>query len=471
MKSTLLIASLILFAGFLTSEAFFLRYQPPSEVPQQSSGITYHQVQRWFDGQILDHFNAQDTRTFSQRYWVSSDSYTPSKGPIFLYICGEYTCPGVPSDRLFPLEVAQLHEGLFVVLEHRFYGLSQPFNDLKLSSLQYLAVEQALEDLAYFITWFKVNGGYQITEDQPWIAIGGSYPGALSAWFRYKYPHLTVGNWAASAVVNSIVDFPNFDLQIYLSTNRSGEQCPRTIQNLTTYFETQLYTTPDNVQKEFQARFGVNATFLSREELLWFIADTFVETVQYGSRETLCQLMTNQSSFDDLVNNTIAWIVASNDPRSYGAYFLSNEAFNPEDADLGRQWTYQYCSQFGWLQTPATDSQYAMRSQMVNLTFFQNFCENVFGAPIWPNTNFNLINMEFGGLNLQATNLVMTNGAEDPWQWASKINSTGDIQAIYIDCPDCGHCVELYTPTDNDAQTLKDARSQIINFINDLLSS
>jgi hypothetical protein len=41
--------------------------------------------------------------------------------------------------------------------------------------------------------------------------IGGSYPGALSAWFRYKFPHLTIGALASSAVVNSILDFPQFD--------------------------------------------------------------------------------------------------------------------------------------------------------------------------------------------------------------------------------------------------------------------
>lgn len=43
------------------------------------------------------------------------------------------------------------------------------------------------------------------------IHMGGSYPGGLSAWFRYKYPHLTVGGLASSGVVNPILDFGMFD--------------------------------------------------------------------------------------------------------------------------------------------------------------------------------------------------------------------------------------------------------------------
>jgi hypothetical protein len=41
-------------------------------------------------------------------------------------------------------------------------------------------------------------------KENPWITIGGSYPGALSAWFRYKYSHLTIGAIASSAVINAI---------------------------------------------------------------------------------------------------------------------------------------------------------------------------------------------------------------------------------------------------------------------------
>lgn len=49
----------------------------------------------------------------------------------------------------------------------------------------------------------KKSNLYGVT-DNPWITIGGSYPGALSAWFRYKYPHLAIGAIASSAVINVI---------------------------------------------------------------------------------------------------------------------------------------------------------------------------------------------------------------------------------------------------------------------------
>jgi hypothetical protein len=70
--------------------------------------------------------------------------------------------------------------------------------------------------LAYFIDEIKSSKLYGI-EQNPWISVGGSYPGALSAWFRYKYPHLVIGSLASSAVVLAVEDFKDFDEQIYLS--------------------------------------------------------------------------------------------------------------------------------------------------------------------------------------------------------------------------------------------------------------
>lgn len=95
--------------------------------------------------------------------------------------------------------------GLIFVVEHRFYGSSLPFgNDsFKLENMKLLTSEQALSDLAYFINTVNENKMYGVNGN-PWITVGGSYPGAMSAWFRYKYPHLTIGALASSAVVQAI---------------------------------------------------------------------------------------------------------------------------------------------------------------------------------------------------------------------------------------------------------------------------
>lgn len=71
-------------------------------------------------------------------------------------------------------------------------------------------------------------------DGNPWISVGGSYPGALSAWFRYKYPHLTIGAMASSAVVTAIEDYYQYDEQIYASVAKSGDWCVQAINNSNT---------------------------------------------------------------------------------------------------------------------------------------------------------------------------------------------------------------------------------------------
>ena len=152
---------------------------------------------------LVDHFNFLDDRVYNQRYWVS-DQYWDGEGPIFIYICGEYRC-SVPDTRLFPFMLGATHNARFMVLEHRFYGDSQPFDNWNLRNLGYLNSEQALADLAYFIGKMNPDQANEV------LVIGGSYPGALSAWFRERYPHLAVGSWSSSGVVQPVIDFWKFD--------------------------------------------------------------------------------------------------------------------------------------------------------------------------------------------------------------------------------------------------------------------
>lgn len=132
--------------------------------------------------------------------------------------------------------MAQKMQGLILVLEHRYYGQSMPFgNDsLHLDKMVHLNSEQALSDLAYFIQQMKVTHTHKIADNSPFITIGGSYPGALSAWFRYKYPHLAIGAIASSPVVLAIEDFKDFDEQMYLSSVLSGDYCVQAINSSNT---------------------------------------------------------------------------------------------------------------------------------------------------------------------------------------------------------------------------------------------
>ena len=201
---------------------------------------TLQQSQYEFD-QIIDHYNYQTSGTWKQRYFVHSDYYNPAKGPIFLYICGEAECRGI-SDLSILVKMAEQNEGMVLSLEHRFYGKSMPFgvNSLNTDKLKYLSSEQALRDLGYFLTSMKNSGLHRITPNNPWVVVGGSYAGAMSAWFRNKYPHLTIGAISSSGVVTAVEDFRMFDEQMYISSHKSGDFCNQAIVNTTNYVEGQV---------------------------------------------------------------------------------------------------------------------------------------------------------------------------------------------------------------------------------------
>lgn len=76
---------------------------------------------------------------------------------------------------------------------------------------------------------FTGNNQYNVTNN-PWMTVGGSYPGAVTAWFRYKYPHLTIGSISSSGVVNAIEDFTDFDESIYTSTQKSSSGCSASVK-------------------------------------------------------------------------------------------------------------------------------------------------------------------------------------------------------------------------------------------------
>lgn len=168
-------------ASWIDPERMFTDYAPTSK-------SIYHQT--------VDHFSySLSAQTFEQRYWIY-DKFWHGRGPILFFFSGEGQLESFWSDTtiLFSSLGPQLG-GLIVFLEHRYYGESKVQNN---TNLQYLTVEQALQDTAEFLTYLKSQ--YKCIECVACktFVFGGSYGGMLVGWFRMKYPHLTSGGVVSS---------------------------------------------------------------------------------------------------------------------------------------------------------------------------------------------------------------------------------------------------------------------------------
>ena len=171
----------------------------------------------------LDNWN-DTSKEFALRYWENNSTWDKQNhGPVFLYICGEWTC-APPSTDQAAFTLGQRLNANLLALEHRFYGDSSPFKDdpenaTSFENLKFLSSEQALQDIANFIDFKNQQWGWP---SHQWVVIGGSYPGALSAWFKSQYPDFAVAAWSSSGVINAIEDFTIFDFDIYNSSIQSG---------------------------------------------------------------------------------------------------------------------------------------------------------------------------------------------------------------------------------------------------------
>lgn len=125
-------------------------------------------------------------------------------------------------------------------------------------------------------------------------------------------------------------------------------------------------------------------------------------------------------------------------PEDYGSFYLSNATFARLDGRGARSWIYQSCTEFSYFQTCSDKT---MRSSLLTISFYEAWCEDIFGKGVWAMTE--RVNTEFGGLDFHANNTYMVNGDEDPWRWASLQTSRDNIVSKVAVCEDCGHCPDF----------------------------
>ncbi|XP_062102528.1 probable serine protease EDA2 [Humulus lupulus] len=386
----------------------------------------------WFN-QTLDHFSPYDHRQFKQRYYEFLDNFRIPDGPIFLTLCGEGPCNGIPKDYISVL--SKKFGAAVVSLEHRYYGKSSPFESLSTENLRYLSSKQALFDLAIFRQNYQDSLNQKLNRtnvENPWFVFGISYSGALSAWFRLKFPHLTCGSLASSAVVLAVYNFTEYDKQVGVS---AGPECKVVLQEITQLVEHKLATQGNSVKALFGA-----AELEIDGDFLYYLADAAASAFQYGNPDELCSpLVQSKENGEDLVVAYAKYIKEqfSDNAQLYNQEYLKNTTLT-KDSSM-RLWWFQVCTEVAYFQVaPKNDS---IRSSKVDTRYHLDLCRNLFGEGVYPDVAGT--NIFYGGTKIGGTQIIFTNGSEDPWRHASKQTSSPDLPSYIVTCHNCAHGTDM----------------------------
>ncbi|XP_060082693.1 putative serine protease K12H4.7 [Ylistrum balloti] len=446
--------------------------------------------------QRLDHFNDADTSTWQQRYFVN-DTFYKKGGPVFVMIGGEGTADPIWMVEGAWIDYAQKFNAFCLQLEHRYYGKSHPTKDMGTGNLIFLSSEQALADLAYFITYAKQKFGL---EESKLITFGGSYPGSLSAWFRLKYPHLVDGAVASSAPIKAVLNFYEYLGVVTNSLATTGQSCNKNVAAATDDLASKLQTAAGHtaLKTMFNMCDDLDPSDpdykLDVANLVSSLVGNFEGVVQYNKDnrafegavatnitvDTLCEVMNDASVGDPLnryakVNEMILTAYSEKClDYKYRAMIedLQKTSWNSSAGEGGRQWTYQTCTEFAFFQSSDLSNKTQPFGSFFPLNFSIQQCIDIFGAKFNRDliqSGVNRTNTNYGGESLKVTKVAFPNGSIDPWHALGIVDdSVAGSTAIYID--GTAHCANMYPSTDSDPAELTKARQVITGLISAWIS-
>lgn len=441
----------------------------------------------WFN-QTLDHFDPTNDAKWSQRYFVNKEHYKAG-GPVFLMIGGEGEANKKWMEEGAWIHYAKNFNALCFQLEHRFYGKSRPTSDLSIKNLKYLSSEQALADLASFISAMK--SAYNVT-DAKWIAFGGSYPGSLAAWLRKKYPHLIHGSISSSGPLLAKIDFTEYFEVVTTSLATYSDNCVEAVQQAFAQIEillkhmigqrslTEKFKLCDPLEKSIENALDISNLFET-------LADNFADVVQYNKDnraennvtiDTVCDILTNTTigpQIDRLAAVNSVILKKHNESCLDFKYDkmikeMVNISWDSEMSEGGRQWVYQTCTEFGFYQTSENDK--SIFGNRFNADFFIRQCADVY-SPIFTKkvleTGVNRTNNDYGALDPETTNVLYVHGSIDPWHALGLTESKNpNTPTIFI--KGTAHCANMYEPAPTDLPELVEARKKIELYIGTLLT-
>lgn len=454
-----------------------IQYHPEDT---QTSAVREH----YFPHALVDHFTSLSQRRFwRQRYFLNDEFWGGVGFPVFLYIGGEGpVTASVLTRRNYIHFAARQHRAMLIAVEHRFYGKSYPTDNMDLANLRFLSSEQALSDLARLHHF--LNEQFQSTR---WLAFGGSYPGALAAWMKVKYPKLLVGSIASSAPIRAQSDFREY-MQVVGDGYRyfGGGQCYHAIEQAVAAVHALLTQMPGGKQT-LQRLFQPCDEMLDEWDESVFegaIMGYFQDISQYNllhtNAMTVSQVCAMFTSGKPPLHTLVEFVRLNRKGDCVESKFqghanatietLMDSVFDGEKSS--RQWFYQTCNEFGYFQnTESERSPFHAFSLLTTARVASEICARVFNISEGPDVLST--NVDYGGLGITAENITFPSGTIDPWHVLAVQNATRlasrRLTSVFI--RGTAHCADMYHPSSNDSAALVWAHQQIQHSIESYLGS
>ncbi|TDL29922.1 hypothetical protein BD410DRAFT_759045 [Rickenella mellea] len=425
--------------------------------------------------QLIDH-NNPSLGTFKQRFWHTYEFYEPG-GPIILFTPGEVAADGfegyLTNASIYGM-ISQQQNGSNIVLEHRFFGLSNPKPDLSVKSLQLLTLQQAIDDLEYFAKNVKLPmpGGDQVTPDKaPWVLVGGSYSGALTSWTMVNKPGLFWAGYASSAVVEAITDFwEYFDpIRQFMPQNCSAD-AQAVIAHVDKVFSGSNMTAIDEIKSLFglSGLSHLDDVAGSLRNNFWDWQSLQPDSGPGSTFTTFCDALEVQNGVSappsgwGLETALKAWgnfwtssyysfICGDSDAESCLGTHNASESFWTDTSlnNDARSWTWFVCNEVGYLQDGAPLDHPSLVSRLIQPDYDFRQCTYWFPEQ-FPNgarpPNTALTNIRYRGWDVAIDRLFFANGKRDPWRDAtvsSDFHFRQSTSSQPIAVSDGFHCSDL----------------------------
>ncbi|KAH9833657.1 peptidase S28 [Rhodofomes roseus] len=447
----------------------------------------------YFD-QLIDH-NDPSKGTFVQRYWHTWEFYEEG-GPIILMTPGEVNADGYYgylTNGTINGQIAQQQNGATIVVEHRFYGYSNPYNNLSVESLQLHTIQQAIDDLVYFAynVDLPMPGGDSVEPGEaPWVLIGGSYSGALTSWTMVNQPGVFYAGYASSAVVESIVDYWGYfdPIRQYMPAN-----CSADVEAVITYIdETFTNGTTDEINNIKELFNMTELTHLddfagALRNNLW---DWQSLQPDEGPGQQFFQFCDALEVKDGVSAGSGGWgvdyalnawgtywattyyplICGDYDPVTcLGTYDPTQSYYTDiEINDSGRSWEWIVCNEVGFFQDGAPEDWPTIVTRLVQPSSDERQCTYYFpeqfpNGPVTPDVN--ATNSAYAGWFANVTNLFFANGQRDPWREATKSADGTNFESTSwqpIAEGDGYHCSDLLTENALVDETVAEVQEQAL---------